>query len=86
MLVEMLPTIVKELAATIQNVDLGHVTVIDSGNGQAMAGAALSRAKMLAESLGAVESILGIDLRALSQSIAQNVTGRPPAVVVATEK
>jgi flotillin len=86
MLVEMLPTIVKELAATIQNVDLGHVTVIDSGNGQAMAGVALSRAKMLAESLGAVESILGIDLRALSQSIAQNVAGKPTVVAVAAAK
>jgi flotillin len=78
MLVEMMPTIVQELAATVQNVDLGSVTVIDGGNGQAMAGAALGRARMLSESLATLESVLGVDLRQVSQRIAQNMTGRGP--------
>ncbi len=78
MLVEMMPTIVQELAATVQNVDLGSVTVIDGGNGQAMAGAALGRARMLSESLATLESVLGVDLRQVSQRIAQNMSGRGP--------
>ena len=75
MLVEMMPCIVQELAKTVQNVQFGHVTVIDSGDGKAVAGAALGRAKVLSESLGALESILGVDLRQLSQSIANRVAG-----------
>jgi flotillin len=78
MLVEMMPTIVQELAATVQNVDLGSVTVIDGGNGQAMAGAALGRARILSESLATLESVLGVDLRQVSQSIARNMAGRGP--------
>ena len=70
MLIEMMPSIVQELASTVKDVDLGHITVIDSGDGRAMAGAALGRARMLSESLATVESLLGIDLKALSQGIA----------------
>jgi len=77
MLVEMLPNVVQELAKAVQNVELGSVTVIDSGNGQALAGAALGRAKLLSESLATLESVLGIDLRQLSQTIAKNVGGTP---------
>lgn len=75
MLVEMMPSIVQELAQTVQNVDLGNVTVIDSGDGRAVAGAALARAKVLSESLATVESVLGVDLRQLSQNIARGVAG-----------
>jgi flotillin len=74
MLVEMMPSVVKELAATVQNVDLGQITVIDGGSGGAMAGAALGRARMLSESLATLESVLGIDLRQLTQSIAGNMS------------
>lgn len=75
MLVEMMPCVVQELAKTVQNIDLGSVTVIDGGNGQAIAGAALGRAKTLAESLATIESVLGLDLRGLSQSIAKSAAG-----------
>ena len=74
MMVEMMPNVVRYLAATLKEVKLGNVTVIDSGDGRAMAGAALGRAKMLSESLTTLETILGIDLKGLSQSIAGNVT------------
>ncbi|MBU0637706.1 MAG: hypothetical protein KKB50_02485, partial [Planctomycetes bacterium] len=74
MLVEMIPGIVGEFAKTIQNVDLGRVTVIDSGDGQAMTGAAMGRARMLSESLDTLQSVLGVDLRQLSQDIAGNIT------------
>ncbi|MFH1748314.1 MAG: SPFH domain-containing protein [Planctomycetota bacterium] len=73
MLLEMMPAIVKELASTVKDVNLGSVTVIDSGGGEAMASAALGRAKMLSESLATVESVIGVDLRQLSRNIAQNV-------------
>lgn len=82
MLVEMMPAVVQELAKTVQNVDLGQVTVIDGGDGRALAAAALGRAKVLAESLASIESVLGVDLRQLSQNIAKNVAG--PAVASAT--
>ena len=75
MLVEMMPSIVRTLASTVKDVDLGHVTVIDSGNGGAMAGAALGRAKMLSESLATLETVLGIDLRQVSQHIAHKMGG-----------
>jgi flotillin len=78
MLVEMMPSIVQELAKTVQNVDLGQVMVIDSGDGQTLAGAALSRARVLAESLATLESVLGVDLRQVSRSIAQRIAGQPP--------
>jgi len=73
MLTEMLPGVVQELSKTIANVDLGHVTVIDGGQGTAITGAALGRARMLSESLATLESILGIDLRNLTQSIAGGI-------------
>ncbi len=81
MLIEMMPDVVRYLAATIKDVDLGSVTVIDGGSGNAIAGAALSRAKMLSESLATVESVLGIDLRNLSQTIASKMTPKPAAQV-----
>ncbi|MEW6250853.1 MAG: SPFH domain-containing protein [Planctomycetota bacterium] len=83
MLVEMMPAVVQELAHSVQGVNLGRVTVIDGGDGHAVAGAALSRARVLSESLATIESILGVDLRGLSQVIAQNVAGRStPAVAL----
>jgi flotillin len=89
MLVEMMPDVVRYLAATLKDVDLGNVTVIDSGDGRAMASAALGRAKMLSESLATLESVLGIDLRQLSQNIAGNITGNAATaepVAAATDK
>lgn len=77
MLVEMMPSIVQELATTVKDVDLGNVTVIDGGDGRAMAGAAMGRAKMLSESLATLETVLGVDLRQLSQNIAGNIAARP---------
>ena len=77
MLVEMMPSVVQEFSKTIQNVDLGHVTVIDGGRGDAIVGAAMGRAKMLSESMALLESVLGIDLRQLSQNIAGNVAPKP---------
>jgi len=85
MLVEMMPTVVQELAKTVQNVDLGQVTVIDGGDGRALAGAALGRAKVLAEALASIESVLGVDLRQLSQSIARGVTGTSGSPPVARQ-
>jgi flotillin len=86
MLVEMMPSVVQEFSKTIQNVDLGHVTVIDGGSGDAMVGAAMGRAKMLSESMAVLESVLGIDLRQLSANIAGNVApkadGKPEVEVV----
>lgn len=76
MLVEMMPKVVEEMTKTISNVNLGDVTVIDSGNGQATSGAALTRARMLSESLATLESVLGVDLKELTQSIAGNIAGR----------
>lgn len=73
MMVEMLPSIVQEMAKTIQNVDLGNVTVIDGGNGSAVTSAAMSRAKMLAESLSTIETVLGVDLKGVSQQLAGKI-------------
>ena len=75
MLTEMLPEVVQEITKTVANVELGHITVIDSGDGKAMAGSALGRARMLTESLATLESVLGIDLRSLTQGIAGNLGG-----------
>ncbi len=83
MLVEMTPEIVQRLASTIEGVDLGNVTVIDGGNGKAVAGAALGRAKVLTETLATVESVLGIDLRKLTRNVAKNVTGKDDGFVPA---
>ena len=72
----MMPSIVSELASTVRNVELGQVTVFDAGNGNAIAGAAMGRARVLSESLATLETILGIDLRELSRNIAGNVGSR----------
>jgi len=74
MLVEMMPKVVEELAETVQHVELGHVTVIDGGTGSAVAGAAMGRARVLCESLATLESVLGVDLRKLTQNIAGHIT------------
>ncbi len=76
MLVEMMPGVVEEITKTVANVNLGDVTVIDSGDGRAMAGAAMGRARMLSDTLATLQSVLGVDLRALSKSIAGNITGK----------
>lgn len=86
MMVEMMPDVVRYLAATLKDVNLGSVTVIDGGNGQAIASAALGRAKMLSESLASLEAVLGIDLRQLSQHIARNATGESFASTAQPEK
>ncbi len=74
MLVELMPSVVSELAKSVNNISLGDVTVIDSGDGKAITGAAMGRARVLSESLATVESILGVDLRELSKGIAGNLT------------
>lgn len=79
MLVEMLPNVVQEMTKTIANVDLGTVTVIDGGSGSAISGAAMGRARMLSESLATLESVLGVDLRELTQTIAGNMTSNGKA-------
>lgn len=75
MLVEMMPAIVREVASTIKDIDLGRVTVFDSGSGQGIAGAALGRARMISEAMATLESVLGVDLREVSQKIAANIGG-----------
>ncbi len=76
MLVEQMPRIVEQVAKSVNNIALGEVTVFDSGNGQAIAGAAMGRARTLSETLATLEAILGIDLRALSKGIASGITKR----------
>ncbi len=76
MLVEMMPNVVQEMTKTIQGVNLGDVTVIDGGNGNAIAGAAMGKARMLSESMATIESVLGVDLRDLSQAIAGNIANK----------
>ena len=76
MLAEMLPGVVQELSKTIANVELGNITVIDGGSGTAITGAAMGRARMLSESLATLESVLGIDLRELTKSIANGTTSK----------
>jgi len=75
MLVEMMPQVVQEMSKAITGVKLGDVTVIDSGDGSAMAGAAMGKARMLSESLATLHSVLGVDLRDLTRSIADNLAG-----------
>ena len=79
MLVEMMPGVVEEFAKTVDNVNLGDVTVFDGGDGHAIAGAAMGRARVLSESLGMLGSVLGVDLRQLSQNIAGTVASKPNA-------
>jgi flotillin len=74
MLVEQMPRIVEQVAKSVNNIALGEVTVIDSGNGQAVAGAATARARTLAETLAVLESILGVDVRAVSKAVAGSLT------------
>lgn len=73
MLLEMMPNIVDQLSKTIADIRLGDVTVFDGGNGNAMAGAAMGRAKMLAESLSVLESVTGVDMKELARGIASNM-------------
>ncbi|MBN1512303.1 MAG: hypothetical protein JXB13_09835 [Phycisphaerae bacterium] len=75
MLTEMMPEVVREITKTVANVRLDNITVIDGGEGRAIAGGALGRARILSESLATVQSVLGIDLRNLTQNIAGNLTG-----------
>ena len=86
MLVEMMPSVVQEMTKTIANVNLGDVTVIDGGDGRAISGAAMGRARMLSESLATLEGILGVDLRQLTQSIAGNLTGKAKDNAAATSE
>ncbi|MCP4594279.1 MAG: hypothetical protein GY842_26415 [bacterium] len=79
MLVEMMPGVVQELGQAVKDVNLGDVTVFDGGDGHAIAGAAMGRARVLAESLGTLESVLGVDLRELSKNIAGGVTNKAGA-------
>lgn len=75
MLAEMMPGVVREITKTVANVELGNVTVIDGDQGRAISGAAMGRARMISESLATIESVMGIDLRKLAQSIAGNLGG-----------
>lgn len=70
MLVEMMPGIVGEFSKSVDNMSLGDVTVIDSGNGKAIAGAAMGKARVLSESLGVIEGVLGVDVRELGKNLA----------------
>lgn len=73
MLVELMPSVVKDIAESVNNIELGDVTVIDGGDGRAIAGAAMGRARALSETLATLEGILGVDFRQLSRNIAGNV-------------
>ena len=73
MLVELMPSVVAEVAKSVNNIKLGEITVIDSGDGKAITGAVMSRARTLSESLAIIETILGVDLRELSKGIAGNI-------------
>ena len=73
MLVEMMPGVVAEVAKSVNNIELGEVTVIDGGNGHAIAGAAMGRARALSETLAMLENILGVDFRELSRGIAGRI-------------
>ncbi len=85
MLTEMLPNVVGDITKTIADVQLDNITVIDGGSGNAIAGGAMGRARMLTESLATLESVLGIDLREMTQNIAGNVTKKADAKVRPTE-
>ncbi len=74
MLAEMLPDVVRQLSNSVSSVELGEITVIDGGHGEAISGAAMSRVRMLRDSVAAVESVLGIDLQELTKSIAGRVS------------
>ena len=74
MLVEMMPSVVHEVAKSVNNIALGEITVIDGGDGRAIAGAAMGRARAISETLAILETILGVDFRDLSKNIASNMT------------
>jgi flotillin len=74
MLVEMMPKVVEEVAKSVNNIALGDVTVIDGGDGRAISGAAMGRARAMSETLATLEGILGVDFRQLSKNIAGNLT------------
>ncbi len=74
MLIELMPSVVSEVAKSVNNIALGQVTVIDSGNGNGIAGAALGRAKAMSETLATLETILGVDFRDLTKTIATGMT------------
>ncbi len=74
MLVEALPQVVAEVSKSVSDISLGEVTVIDGGRGDAIAGAAMGRAKTLTESLAVIESILGIDFKNLTKNITENMS------------
>ncbi len=76
MLVEMMPSIVQEFSKSVDHMSLGDVTVFDGGDGNAIAGAAMGKAKVLSESLGVLEGVLGVDLRELSKNIAGTVASK----------
>ncbi len=73
MLVELMPGVIDKVAESVNNIDLGNVTVIDGGDGRAITGAAMGRARVFSESLATLESILGVDFRELSKGIAGNL-------------
>lgn len=80
MLVELMPSVVQEIAKSVNNMAIGDVTVIDGGSGNAIAGAAMGRARAMSESLAMIENILGIDLRELSKDIASGITAKSTAL------
>ena len=80
MLVEMMPHVVDQMTTTIAGVQLGDVTVIDGGQGTAISGAAMGKARMLSESLATLQSVLGVDLREVTQAIAGNLAGNHKGV------
>ncbi len=79
MLVEMMPGVVEQVGKNVANVQLGQISVVDGGNGHAVAGAAMSRARMLSEALATVQGIIGVDLREVSQAIADRMTNGTPS-------
>ena len=91
MLVELMPSVVEQVAKSVNNIAFGEVTVIDGGDGRAIAGAAMGRARALSETLAMLETIIGVDFRALSKGIAGNIAKSdrtdkpaPPATSSAT--
>lgn len=73
MLIELMPQVVDNVAKSVNNIAFGEVTVFDGGKGDGIAGAAMGRAKALGETLGVLESIVGVDFRRLGQHIAGNM-------------
>ncbi|MCC6360575.1 MAG: hypothetical protein IT450_17695 [Phycisphaerales bacterium] len=76
MLVEMMPAVVGKITETVKNIDLGNVTVVDGGDGRAVAGAALTKARMVSETLATLSGVLGVDLRQVTQDVAANIGSR----------